>query len=58
MEDLIHHFHALDEVERFSEQLFEDFHVGEHLFDQVLKLFGFFALLYPAKTTLFNSKSR
>ena len=48
---LIHHFHALDEVERFSEQLLEDLHIREHLFNQVLEFFGFFSMLHPVKAT-------
>ena len=54
MGDLIHHFHALDEVERFSEQLLEDLHVREHLFHQVLEFFGFSSLLHPVKAKQFS----
>ena len=58
MEDLIHHFHALDEVERFSEQLLEDFHVREHLFYQVLEFFGLSSLLHPVKATNLSKKKK
>ena len=56
MEDLIHHFHALNEVERFSEQLLEDFHIGEHLFYQVLEFFGLSSLLHPVKEINLSQK--